>query len=198
MLGSIAEVVSRAFRGGAGFYAALHRARGWPLSFWGGALAHFGVGVTLLGLSATGFGSEAIVAMRPGEPVEVGPYRVVYQRSVSHPGPNYQEIAAEMKVSRDGVAVTTLEPARRNFGARHMATSEAGIATLHFGQLYISISDPADDGSLPVRLYWKPLVTLIWLGALTMAFGGGLSLADRRLRIGAPVRARSGAKAAAA
>ena len=95
-----------------------------------------------------------------------------------------------MKVSRDGEPVTTLEPARRNFGARRMATTEAGIATLHLGQLYIAISDPAADGSLPVRLYWKPLVTLIWLGALTMAFGGALSLADRRLRIGAPVRAR--------
>jgi cytochrome c-type biogenesis protein CcmF len=198
MLGSVAEIVSRAFRGGAGVGSALHRARGWPLSFWGGALAHFGVGVTLLGLAATGFGAETIVAMRPDQPVEVGPYRVVYERLEAHAGPNYQEVAALMKVSRDGAEVTTLAPARRNFGARQMATTQAGIATLHFGQLYISIADVASDGSLPVRMYWKPLVTLIWLGALAMAFGGALSLADRRLRIGAPVPARSGAKAASA
>ena len=56
-----------------------------------------------------------------------------------------------------------------------MQTTEAGIATLWLGQLYISISDPAADGSLPVRAYWKPLVTLIWLGAVLMAFGGALS-----------------------
>jgi len=37
-----------------------------------------------------------------------------------------------------------------------------------------------------VRLYHKPLVLLIWLGALVMAFGGALSLSDRRLRVGAP------------
>ncbi len=151
-----------------------------------------------MGLSATGFGAENIVAMRPGLPVEVGPYRVTYERLFGAPGPNYQEIAARMTVTRDGEPVTTLEPARRSFGARQMATTQAAIATLHFGQLYISISDPSADGSLPVRLYWKPLVTLIWLGALTMAFGGALSLADRRLRIGAPVRARSAAKAAPA
>ena len=47
-----------------------------------------------------------------------------------------------------------------------MATTEAGIATLNFGQVYISIADPAEDGTLPARMYWKPLVTLIWLGAL--------------------------------
>ena len=35
-----------------------------------------------------------------------------------------------MNVSLDGAPVTTLEPTRRNFGARKMATTEAGIATL--------------------------------------------------------------------
>ena len=37
-----------------------------------------------------------------------------------------------------------------------------------------------------MRLYYKPLVLLIWLGAVVMVFGGGLSLSDRRLRVGAP------------
>ena len=79
-----------------------------------------------------------------------------------------------------------------------MATTQAGIATLWLGQLYISIGDIAPDGALPVRAYWKPLVTLIWLGAVLMAFGGAVSLTDRRLRIGAPVSARAASKAAAA
>jgi len=79
-----------------------------------------------------------------------------------------------------------------------METTEAGIATLDFGQIYISITDPAADGTIPARLYWKPLVTFIWLGAVLMAFAGMLSLADRRLRIGAPVRARASGPAVAA
>ena len=54
---------------------------------------------------------------------------------------------------------------------------------------------PPRTARSPARLYWKPLVTLIWLGALLMAFGGALSLADRRLRIGAPVRAARGERA---
>ncbi len=198
MLGAISEVVARAFRGRPSGPIALSRALGFRLSFWGGTFAHFGVGVVLLGLSATGFGSETIVSMRPGEPAEVGPYRVTYERLLARPGPNYQETVARINVSLNGAPVTTLEPTRRNFGARKMSTTEAGIATLWLGQLYISIADPAADGSLPVRAYWKPLVTLIWLGAVLMAFGGALSLADRRLRIGAPVRARNAAKAVTA
>ena len=53
-------------------------------------------------------------------------------------------------------------------------------------QIYLSLGDPAADGTVPVRLYFKPLVLLIWLGAVIMFIGGGLSLSDRRLRIGAP------------
>ena len=47
-----------------------------------------------------------------------------------------------------------------------------------------------------VRLYHKPLVLLIWLGSVVMAAGGALSLTDRRLRIGAPAKAKAGPHAA--
>src|SRR5436305_574304 len=67
-----------------------------------------------------------------------------------------------------------------------MATTEAALLTRGFSQLYLSLGDNNADGSIALRLYHKPLVLLIWLGALVMALGGALSLSDRRLRIGAP------------
>ena len=57
-------------------------------------------------------------------------------------------------------------------------------------QLYLSLGDVGSDGSIAVRLYHKPLVLLIWLGCVVMAFGGALSLSDRRLRVGAPKPAK--------
>jgi hypothetical protein len=72
-------------------------------------------------------------------------------------------------------------------------TTEAGIETFGLGQLYISLGDPAADGAISARIYWKPFVLLIWLGPVLMALGGLLSLSDRRLRIGAPRRARASA-----
>jgi cytochrome c-type biogenesis protein CcmF len=198
MLGTISEIVARARRGRAGLAAALSRLRGLPLSFWGGAAAHFGAGALLLGLAATGFGAETIVSMRAGAPVNVGPYEVTLDNVGSRGGPNYRETVAHMSVRLGGVVVTSIEPARRSFEARQMSTTQAGIATLGFGQLYVSVADPAADGSVPARLYWKPMVTLIWLGACCMALGGAISLTDRRLRFGAPARARAGAAAMAA
>ena len=54
-----------------------------------------------------------------------------------------------MTVRSGGAMSTTIEPARRNFAARHMATTQAGIATLDFGQIYVSIADPTPDGGCP-------------------------------------------------
>jgi cytochrome c-type biogenesis protein CcmF len=198
IIGSLSEIIARVWRRGAPFGVLLSRAWGLPLSAWGSALAHVGVGVLLLGLAATAFGSETIANMRIGEPQKVGPYEVTFQSVGARPGPNYNETVAKADVRWGGALVASLEPAKRFFSARQMSTTQAGIATLWFGQLYISIGDQTGDGIVAARLYWKPLVTLIWLGACLMAFGGALSLADRRLRIGAPAPARNAAAPAVA
>ena len=88
------------------------------------------------------------------------------------------------------MSIGTMEPSKRNFPSRQSSTTEAALMTRGVSQLYLSLGDPNDDGSVAVRLYHKPLVLLIWLGAVVMLLGGALSLSDRRLRVGAPKPAR--------
>jgi cytochrome c-type biogenesis protein CcmF len=192
MLGTLIEVVVRARRSGATPGVALKRALGLPLSFYGGALAHLGVGVTLLGLAGLGFGAETIATLHKGVPERVGPYTITLDWVRDRVGPNYKEAATSMTLRSGDAVVAEIAPARRQFEARQVTTTQAGLATLDFGQVYVAIADPTPDGDVPARLYWKPLVTLIWLGAAAMALGGALSLADRRLRFGAAARAKAG------
>ncbi len=98
-----------------------------------------------------------------------------------------------MAVRSNGQTVARIEPAKRFYPARKTARTEAGIVTLGLGQVYAAIGESHDDGSIDARLYYKPLVTLIWIGALVMALGGAFSLADRRLRIGVARRAAAAA-----
>jgi len=91
---------------------------------------------------------------------------------------------------RGGNAVTTLWPAKRLYNAPPQPTTEAGIHNSWRGDLYVVIGDPQPDGGFAVRLYFNPLVRFIWIGALIMFIGGGVSLSDRRLRVGAPAAAR--------
>jgi cytochrome c-type biogenesis protein CcmF len=83
--------------------------------------------------------------------------------------------------------IGTLEPSKRSFPSRSTTTTEAALMTRGVSQLYVSLGEAsAADGAVTVRLYHKPLVVLIWLGAVVMMLGGALSLSDRRLRVGAP------------
>jgi cytochrome c-type biogenesis protein CcmF len=102
------------------------------------------------------------------------------------------------EVTRGGQPVTTLIPSKRSYAVEKSATTEAGIHNSWRGDLYIVLGDPLKDGAYSVRVYFNPMVRLIWLGALLMFFGGGVSLSDRRLRVGAPKRAKAKAQPAAA
>jgi cytochrome c-type biogenesis protein CcmF len=102
-------------------------------------------------------------------------------------GPNYSARVATIAISRNGVPVVTLAPEKRSFPVQRINTTEAKIATNGFRDLYTVFGEERDGGAV-LRLHWNPLAPWIWLGALVMAVGGMVSLADRRLRIGAPAR----------
>jgi len=190
VVGSFTDVATRVFGRGASLSEAFRNAIGMPRSAWGTAFAHAGLAVTLLGLAATGWGVDRVLTVKPGETVNLGPYEVSVTGLVQKQGPNYNALVTPAVIRSGGVEVARIEPANRFYPSRKMSRAEAGIATLGFGQLYMSISGTTPDGGIDARLYWKPLVTLIWIGALVMGFGGALSLSDRRLRIGVARRAR--------
>jgi cytochrome c-type biogenesis protein CcmF len=176
----------------------LKRLAGLPRSAFGTTLAHAGVGIVLLGIvTASTWSSEDILAMRPGATTEIAGRAITFDGFVDRAGPNYRETAVRLTVRRGGTVERVMEPSKREFAIRQTTTTEAAIATFGFSQLYVSLGDIAADGATTVRIYWKPLVTLIWLGAIVMALGGLVSLSDRRLRVGAPRPARYSAPVAA-
>jgi len=194
VLGALSEWASRVKLLEAGADAAWRRVRGLPRSAHGTMLAHLGVGLTLLGIVATSaWQSERIVAMRAGEASEIAGYALTFRGVAPAEGPNYQEQVGLFAVTRSGAPVTELTPAKRLYDAPRQPTTEAAIHVALMGDLYVVLGDELKDGSWVVRLYFNPLVRLIWIGAMVMALGGVLSLSDRRLRIGAPRRARRAA-----
>lgn len=163
------------------------RAAGLPRSAWGTAVAHCGIAVSMCGIiCAAAWGTERIVAMKPGETVSLSGYDLRFEGLIQRPGPNYTAVVASFDVRAGGVSIGSMDPSKRNFASRGMSTNEAALMARGLGQLYLSLGDVNNDGSIAVRLYFKPMVLLIWIGAVLMAFGGALSLSDRRLRIGAP------------
>jgi cytochrome c-type biogenesis protein CcmF len=199
MLGALSEITDRIrlFREPPG--ASLRRLAGLPRSAIGTTVAHFGMGVTLLGIvGASAWQTETVAAMRAGDTVAFGRYEAKFEGSTDLQGPNYTDKVAHLVILADGAPVAKVESAKRFYPARQMPTTEAGIHTFWFDQVYVSRGDDQPDGAVVVRLYDKPLITFVWLGCVVMAVGGAFSLSDRRLRVGAPKPARRAAKLQAA
>ena len=196
--GALSELAVRIKLGAVPVGDSLRRAAGLPRSAYGTTLAHAGIGVMVLGIVATtAWQSETILTMKAGDSVTVGARTLTLDGFLSRAGPNYLENAARFGVRQGGVEVAVIEPSKRRFTARATETTEASITTFGLSQLYVSLGDIGEDGTVTVRVYWKPLVTLIWLGPVIMSLGGLISLTDRRLRVGAPRPARRAVPAAA-
>jgi cytochrome c-type biogenesis protein CcmF len=151
-----------------------------PLAVWGMVTAHLGVAVALFGMaSESAFSVERLVAARTGETVAVGPWRVTLGRVEPVAGPNWTALEAEMRAQYRGGNVQTVHPQARTFWTPPQSTAESALLTRWNGQLYAVLGEQTNDGRWQLRLWWKPFVTLIWLGAMLIAMGGMLALGGR-------------------
>jgi cytochrome c-type biogenesis protein CcmF len=198
MAGAVSELAYRARLGTVPLAETWRRLKSQPRSAFGTALAHFGVGLLVVGVVATSaYRTERILVMKPGEEMTIAGYTLTFRGVAPATGPNYREEVGLFDVSRGGSSVTKLEPSKRLYDAPPQPTTEAGIHAAWRGDLYVVLGDAQKGGGYAVRVYFNPLVRFIWIGALIMFFAGAVSLSDRRLRVGAPGRARRFAAAPA-
>ncbi|HEX8308539.1 MAG TPA: heme lyase CcmF/NrfE family subunit [Allosphingosinicella sp.] len=154
-----------------------------PLFTWGMVISHFGIAVALAGMaSESAFTKETLVAARPGDRMSVGPFDLRFDSVDPAAGPNWTAVEAKLTVRRGTGAPFVLRPQARMFSTPPTETSEAAIATRLDGQLYTVIGKPDGGGRWQLRLWWKPFVSLIWLGGALVALGGLLALVGRVLR----------------
>jgi len=152
-----------------------------PLATWGMVVSHLGVAVALAGAASdTAFTRETLAAARPGEMLTVGPWSVRLVGVDPVAGPNWTAVEGHLLATRGGTTVR-LNPQSRTFSDPPTETSEAAIDTLLDGQLY-TVLGHREGNRWQLRLWWKPMVTLLWLGGALIALGGAMALVGRLWR----------------
>ena len=157
-----------------------------PRADYGKFFAHVGLGVTMFAIAAlTSWEKEDIRVVPIGSSWALGSYELKLENIIETRGPNYFSTMGIIQVSKKGLAITTLRPEKRNYPIAQMPTTEAAIDYRISRDLYVVLGDKQSDKAWTVRTYIKPFANWIWGGCALMAFGGFLSLTDRRLRIAA-------------
>lgn len=140
------------------------------------ALAHFGVGLAILGMVGSGLlMKEREALMAPGERIEIGRY--IYEMADLKPviGPNYLATQARFDITQaqTGDRVTQLTAERRTYPIAGSKTTETGIATGLLKAHYVALGE-ADPQSRQwiVRVQIHPLIIFLWVGMGLVVLSG--------------------------
>ena len=162
---------------------AARRLRSLPLSWLGMLLAHCGIAVFIIGVTAVKtYEVEKDIKMEPGDLVEVGGYTFTFHGSEEFVGPNYIAMRGTVEISKQGKFVRALFPEKRMYQVQKTPMTEAAIDTGMMRDLYVSLGEPTSASGWIVRIYYKPFISWIWGGCFMMALGGLLAVGDRRYR----------------
>lgn len=186
---AIADLIHKT-RNASGFLAGLRKL---SLSFYGMIVAHIGIAVCALGVTLnTIYSDQKDVRMAPGSVVVAGRNEYHFNGVSQVKGPNYVAQQASIDVYHDGEQIGHLTPEKRQYLSGGNMMTEASINSNFFRDLYVALGGPLDAGAWAVRVHFKPFVFWIWLGALMMAAGGFMAVADKRYRA---VKVKHGAAA---
>ncbi len=158
--------------------------RNTPRGFYGMTMAHTGVAMFVVGITLTTlYSTEKDIRLVPGQTYSVGEYEFLFEGVKEAVGPNYQAAEGWFTTKYQGKDIGRLHSQKRLYNAGGMPMTEAGIDAGFWRDLYVSLGENMNqDGAWSVRLYHKPLIRWIWLGALIMGFGGLLAATDKRYR----------------
>lgn len=153
------------------------------LSYYAMVVAHAGIAVTVAGIGLTSIYTEQRdIRMEVGQHVEVIDYEFVLEKLEHIDGPNYQAEQAFIRVMQDGKFLREMKPQKRRYLASGSTMTEVALDVGFFRDLYVAMGEPLTDTAWAMRVHLKPFVRWIWLGALMMAFGAVLAVADKRYR----------------
>ena len=141
-------------------------------SFFG----HLGLGILILGCSISISSQKQYEGpLSFNENIVIGDFKVKFLDVKDGTGPNYINSTGSFSLEKSG-RIINLTAEKRFYPVEKSITTEAGIYSKYFSHIYIILGEKINSDEWMVRIWFKPLVSLIWIGALITAFGGILSL----------------------
>ena len=155
-----------------------------PRGFWGMVLGHVGVTVFVIGATLTStYSTEKDIRLVPGESYEMGGYSFEFLGVQELQGPNYTAWRGHLLATENGELVADMYPEKRTYLVQKMPMTEAAIDAGLFRDLFVALGEDLGNNAWSLRVYHKPFVRWLWLGALIMSIGALLAATDRRYRV---------------
>jgi len=148
---------------------------------YGGYLVHMGIVLMFIGFTGGAFNITRVDDMKTGESVRIGSYQLTVNAVHEGENDNYMWQSAAIGVVKNGKSLGVLEPESRVYKASRQPTHEVAIRQRPNEDLYINFAGVNGDRAT-VQSYVFPLVSWIWIGALTLIFGTLVALVPSKIK----------------
>lgn len=150
-------------------------------SQYGMVCAHIGVAICVIGITfSTQLNTQRDVVLSIGDNVTLAPYTFHFVSSEEILGSNFQGIDAQFEVSKGEKKIGSMVAEKRYYNIAQDVISQPAIKANLWRDIYVAIGNELPNGAWSIRLYYKPFVRWIWLGAILIAIGGLLAATARR------------------
>jgi cytochrome c-type biogenesis protein CcmF len=172
---------------GGGFMSALWGVMNANPRRYGGYIAHLGVVVVALGITASSvFRTERDSTLKPGQTTEVAGYTLRFDSLFARREPHREVVGAAVTVSKGGRVLGVLVPRNNHYESRpDEAIATPGVRSTFRNDLYLVLTDYAAPNGPPgdhavIKAIVQPWVSWIWFGGLIVAIGALFGAVKRR------------------
>ena len=148
---------------------------------YGGYLVHMGIVLIFVGVTGSSYNKNQTVEAKMGDGFDLGRYHLQVKDIREGENDNYVWNNAAVEVTSGGKYLATLEPERRMYKASRTGTSEVALRVRPHEDLYLNFAGMNGDKAV-IQAYVFPLVSWIWIGALTLVFGTLIALVPSKVK----------------
>ena len=135
-------------------------------------VAHSGFSLLIIGIAITSYFSiTKEIDLKQNQKFNIAKYEIEFREVNYLAGKNFISRQGEFLVKKNDQDLTKLTPELRYYPINDQTTNESSIYHSVYGDLYIVIGNKDDKENYAIRIYYKPLVYFIWLGAFLIALG---------------------------
>ncbi|MEM7054020.1 MAG: heme lyase CcmF/NrfE family subunit, partial [Pseudomonadota bacterium] len=150
---------------------------------WGMTLAHFGVGVFVIGVAMVESSTvETDFRIEPGQSVQTAGLEFRLNEVATVKGPNWAAEEARVTVLKDGEVWAEMVPQKRLYYRSGDVMTQVDLRPGFVRDIYIAMGQQLDGNAWSIRIHVKPFIRWIWGGAVFMLIGGMVAASDPRYR----------------
>ena len=136
-------------------------------------ISHIGIGILIIGITISNYySSQHEVIMKKGTNIAIQEFQIAFNDVKNKVSKNYTSKVGIFDLYDNKDYLISFFPEKRIYNVQKNIMTEAAIHSTLTRDIYVALGEKVNDNSWVVRIYYKPFIQFLWLGAILMILGG--------------------------